>query len=85
MKIIWTAKYLNFKREFENIFNIYFSYRYEPYPLRIQSNKFHEGTYGVRFQIQFLCSQHILVLPSTPPLCESYLCYSRCKSLVVSL
>ena len=54
VKSIWITKYLDFKREFENIFNIYFTYRYEPYPLRIQSNKFHECTYDVRFQIQFL-------------------------------
>ena len=55
-EIIWTTKYLEFKREFENMFNIYFSFTYDPYPLRNQPNQFHEGTYDVRFQSQFLCT-----------------------------
>ena len=65
VKSIWITKYLDFKREFENIFNIYISYRYEPYSLQIQSNKFHEGMYDVRFQMQIFCTQYILVLLST--------------------
>ena len=37
---IWTEKYLDFKRDFQNIFNIYFSYTYEPYLLHNQLNNF---------------------------------------------
>ena len=40
VKIIRIAKYSDFKREFQNIFNIYFSYTYDPYPLRNQPKKF---------------------------------------------
>ena len=53
------------EREFQTVFIIYFSYTYEPYLLHNQPNKFHEGTYDVRIQIQFLFTQYILVLIST--------------------
>ena len=42
------------EREFQTVFIIYFSYTYEPYLLHNQPNKFHEGTYDVRIQIQFV-------------------------------
>ena len=57
-------KYPFLEREFQNIFIIYFLYTYEPYLLYNQPNKFHEGTYDVRIQIQFLFTQYILVLIS---------------------
>ena len=60
-----SGKYKFFKRDFQNIFIICFSYTYEPYLLYNQPNKFHEGTYDVRIQIQFLFTQYILVLIST--------------------
>ena len=40
VKGIRIAKYSDFKRQFQNIFNIYFSYTSDPYPLRNQPNKF---------------------------------------------
>ena len=39
VKSIQIEKYSDYKREFQNTFNIYFPYTYEPFPLRIQSNK----------------------------------------------
>ena len=65
VKSIRFEKYSFFKREFKNIFIIYFSYTYEPYLLHNQANKFSWGAYDVRIQIQFLFTQYILVLIST--------------------
>ena len=65
VKSIRFEKYSFLEREFHNIFIICFSYTYEPYLLYNQPNKFHEGAYDVRIQIQFLFTQYILVLIST--------------------
>ena len=65
MKSIRFEKYSFLEREFQYILIICFSHTYEPYLLYNQPNKFHEGTYDVRIQIQFLFTQYILVLIST--------------------
>ena len=60
VRIIRIKNNSDFKHEFENMFNIYFSYRFEHYPLRIQSNKFYQGR--IRGFFVSLCYESSIIL-----------------------